>query len=440
MGMITGGSAFLSAGRPIWLGRLPSGEISLTMATVARRLNPFRTLARHRNFRLFWLGQTTSLVGTWMQQVAIGWLALDLSNDPFLVGLVSAAGTFPILLLSLPAGVLADRIEKLRVVKIAQVLMLIEASLLWWFAWSQRMTIDWLLALALFGGTLSAFEIPARQSLIIDLVVKEDLQDAIALNSGGFNLARILGPSAAALVIAQLGLAWCFGVNALSYLAVLVGLWMIRLPARRTLRTESKPNPFDGLMEALRYVRNDRLMWILMRVVAVFSVLGIPILTLLPVMARDDLHLDVAGYGALMMCYGAGALLGALVIASQGTQLPRGALLRLTSIGFGIVIVAFALSSSVVFSGTMLFLIGIAMISNNAIINGLLQQRVPDRLRGRVMAIYVMVYVGMNPLGSILAGWIARQSSAAWAVGGMAITMVLFAVWAFHRYPELRAA
>jgi MFS family permease len=410
------------------------------MVTAARSLNPFRALARHRNFRLFWFGQTVSLVGTWTQQVAIGWLALELSNDPFFVGLVSAAGTFPILLLSIPAGVLADRTSKLRVVKIAQVLMLTEASLLWWFAWSGHMTIGVLVALALFGGTLSAVEIPARQSLIIDLVVKDDLQDAIALNSGGFNLARIVGPSVAALVIAQAGLAWCFGFNALSYLAVLVGLAMIRLPSRPTAAAVPHPHPFDGLKEALLYVRNDPVIWTLMRIVAVFSFLSIPVLTLLPVVARDHLHLDVSGYGALMMCFGAGALFGALIIASQGAQLPRGALLRVSSIGFGIVIVAFALSQSVVFSGTMLFLTGIAMMSNNAVINGLLQHRVPDRLRGRVMAIYVTVYVGINPLGSLFAGWVARQSSAAWAVGGMAAAMVLFAAWAFGRHPELRRA
>lgn len=410
------------------------------MSSSARSINPFRTLARHRNFRLFWFGQTISLVGTWMQQVATGWLALKLSNDPFLVGLVSAAGSFPILLLSIPAGVLADRTEKLRVVRIAQGLMLLEATLLWWFTWSGHLTIDWLLALVFFGGTLAAFEIPARQSLIIDLVVKSDLQDAIALNSGGFNLARILGPSVAALVIAQFGLAWCFGFNALSYLAVLVGLAMIRLPARDLAGEEPHGSPFDGLMQALRYVRHDRLMWILMRVVTVFSLLGIPILTLLPVMARDHLRQDVTGYSALMMCFGVGALLGALAIAAQGGRLPRGAMLTTSSLGLGAVILAFALSRSVVFSGTMLFLAGVFMISNNAVINGLVQARVPDRLRGRVMAIYVTVYVGMNPVGSFLAGWIARQSSTPWAIGGMAAVMLLFAAWAFRRYPELRRA
>ena len=408
------------------------------MSSAARPLNPFRTLARHRNFRLFWFGQTISLIGTWMQQVAVGWLALELSNDAFLVGLVSAAGTFPILLLSLPAGVLADRVEKLRVVRIAQALMLVEASLLWWLAWSGRMTIHWLLTLALFGGTLAAFEIPARQSLIIDLVVKEDLLDAIALNSGGFNLARILGPSVAALVIAQAGIAWCFGVNALSYLAVLAGLALIRLPARA-----APPQPhslFEGLVEALRYVRHDRTVWILMRVVAVFSFLGIPVLTLLPVIARDTLHLDASGYGALMMCFGAGALLGALSIATIGSQLRRGAMLTVSSLGFGASIVVFALSRSAVLSGAMMFVTGICAILNNALINGILQHRVTNELRGRVLAIYVMVYVGMNPLGSFVAGWIAREAGAPWAIGGTAAAMVLFALWAFWRYPELRDA
>src|ERR1035437_5888180 len=240
------------------------------MGTAVRSANPFRTLARHRNFRLFWFGQTISLVGTWMQQVATGWLALELTNSAFMVGLVAAAGTLPILLFSLPSGVLADRSDKLRVVRIAQTLMLVEASVLWGFAWSGRITIDWLLALVLFGGVLSSVEIPARQSLIIDLVGKDALLGAV--------------------VIASLGLSWCFGFNALSYLAVLIGLAMIRLPARE-LRTPgiAHPSALEGIHEALRYVRNDRIMWILMRIVAVFSVLSVPILTLLPVVARDQL-------------------------------------------------------------------------------------------------------------------------------------------------------
>jgi len=411
------------------------------MTTAVRTANPFRTLARHRNFRLFWFGQTISLVGTWMQQIATGWLALELSNSAFMVGLVAAAGTIPILLFSLPAGVLADRSDKLRVVRIAQTLMLVEATVLWGFTWSGHITIHLLLALVLAGGVLASFEIPARQSLIIDLVVKEDLLDAIALNSGGFNLARILGPTVAAVVIASLGLSWCFGFNALSYLAVLIGLAMIRLPAPDPNAPVMRhPSALAGMLEALRYVRNDRLMWILMRIVAVFSVLSVPILTLLPVVARDQLHLDVSGYGMLMTCYGAGATLGALAIASQGGRLQRGATLTVSSLGLGLAILAFSLSHSVVFCGTMLFVTGVAVITNNALINTLLQHRVPNALRGRVMAVYVMVYIGLNPVGSFVAGWIASHVGASRTIGGMAAPMVVFTVWAFHRYDELRRA
>ena len=411
------------------------------MSTAVRSANPFRTLVRHRNFRLFWSGQTVSLVGTWMQQVATGWLALELTNSAFMVGLVAAAGTIPILLFALPAGVLADRSNKLRVVRIAQTLMLVEASVLWGFTWSGHITIRWLLALVLSGGVLAAVEIPARQSLIIDLVVKEDLLDAIALNSGGFNLARIIGPTIAAVVIASLGLSWCFGFNALSYLAVLIGLALIRLPAvDPDAPVVTHPSAIAGMREALRYVRNDRLMWILMRIVAVFSVLSVPILTLLPVVARDQLHLDVSGYGMLMTCYGVGATLGALAIASQGGRLPRGATLTVSSLGLGVAILAFSLSHSVLFCGAMLFVTGVAVITNNALINTLLQHRVPNALRGRVMAIYVMVYVGMNPVGSFIGGWIASYVGAARAIGGMAAPMVLFTIWAFHRYSELRRA
>jgi predicted MFS family arabinose efflux permease len=327
------------------------------------------------------------------------------------------------------------------VVRIAQTLMLVEASVLWGFAWSGRITIDWLLALVLLGGVLSAVEIPARQSLIIDLVVKEDLLDAIALNSGGFNLARIIGPTVAAIVIASLGISWCFGFNALSYLAVLIGLAMIRLPARDPAgRDVDHPSAIAGIHEALRYVRNDRIMWILMRIVAVFSVLSVPILTLLPVVARDVLHLNVSGYGLLMTCYGVGATLGALAIASQGEKLKRGRTLTISSIGLGTAILLFSLSHSVVFSGVMLFVTGVAVITNNALINTLLQHRVPNELRGRVMAIYVMVYIGLNPVGSYIGGWIASLVGASWAIGGMAAPMVVFTIWAFHRYSELRRA
>ncbi len=410
------------------------------MTAPARSFNPFRVLAVHRNFRLFWFGQTASLIGTWMQQVATAWLALELSNDAFVVGVVGAAGTIPMLLFSMPAGVVADRNRKLRLVRLAQICFVIQATALWWFTWTGHITIGVLIGLVLASGMLEAFEIPARQALIIRLVNRDDLQDAIALNSGGFNLARIIGPSLAALVIAQLGIAWCFGLNALSYVAVLIAIGMIRLPAGVDEPAESAHSTMHGIREAFAYIHGDRLMWILMRVVALFSLLGIPVLTMLPVMAREHLNLDAAGYGALMMSFGLGALLGALLIASQGGTLKRGVVLSVSSVTLGLAMLVFGVSRIPVLSGAMLVVCGMAMMGNNALINGLMQSRVPDAMRARVMALYVTVYIGMHPVGSALAGWFARAIGVSYTVAGMGTLLFVSAALVFRRFPELRRA
>jgi len=293
--------------------------------------------------------------------------------------------------------------------------------------------------LVLASGLFEAFEIPARQSLIVRLVNKDDLQGAIALNSGGFNLARILGPAVAAVVIAQLGIAWCFGLNAVSYLAVVIGLAMIRLPAG-TDEVGEAGSTWHGIVEAFSYIRNDRLMWILIRVVALFSFLGVPVLTMLPVMARDRLHLDAAGYGTLMGCFGVGALIGTLMIAGHAARLKRGAVLTACSLTLGLAMVAFGLSTSFVASGVILVICGMAMMGNNALINGLMQSRVPDMMRARVMGLYVTVYIGMHPLGSTVAGWCARQFGVSHTVAGMGALLFLAAAWVFRKYPEIRDA
>ncbi|HYS69005.1 MAG TPA: MFS transporter, partial [Gemmatimonadaceae bacterium] len=235
-------------------------------------INPFRALQVHRNFRLFWTGQTVSLIGTWMQTVGVGWLALELTNSAFLVGVVSAAGSFPVLLLSLYGGVLADRHSKLKIVIICQALLLVEAAVLWWFTWTGRINFVSLLILTTVGGLISAFEIPARQAMIVELVSRDDIVDAIALNSGGFNLARIVGPSIAAIILARYGLAWCFGINALSYLAVLASLSQVRLP--RWTPVEYLVSPFEQLKHGLQYIRSSRSVSGLMGVIAVFSIFG----------------------------------------------------------------------------------------------------------------------------------------------------------------------
>ena len=410
----------------------------MTAPPISRSLNPFRTLAKYRNFRLFWLGQTISLIGSWMQTVAVGWKALELTNDAFMVGLVSAASTFPILILSLPGGVVADRNEKLRVVRIAQALMLAEAAALWALSSTGHLTIHWLLTLSLFGGVLAAFEIPARQSLIVELVGKDDLRQAIGLNSTGFNLARVLGPGIAAVVIARAGVSWTFALNALSYLAVLVGLTMIRLPERRAVSRQTGGS-LAGMREALHHVRDTPPLPMLLVIATVYSVLGVPVITLLPVVARDLLGVGADGYGALMACLGLGAVAGALGIAATGGGAERGKVFRAASFGFPVLLIAFSFVRHPVVAGVMLFGVGVTMILNNALVNARLQELVPDALRGRVLSLYVMVYVGGSPVGSFVGGWVARAAGVEWAIGGGAVLMLLFAVWVFRRHPLLSA-
>ena len=407
-------------------------------APVPASLNPFRTLQRHRNFRLFWFGQTLSLIGTWMQTMARGWLTLELSNSAFLVGLVASAQSLPILLFSFHAGVIVDRTDKLRLVKIAQTLLALEAATLWWVTWSGRVTVGWLLALALVNGVLTAFEIPARQSLIIELVGREDLPGAIALNSSGFNIARVVGPSIGAIVIAKAGIAWCFGVNAFSYVTVLFGLFLIRLP--EWMAPEHLASPLEGIREGIAYMRNTPSISALMRFVAVYSILGVPYLTLMPVVARDQLGLGAGGYGALLACVGVGGVTGALSLAAVGDRIQRIRLLSYSSYVFAALLIAFALMRNAAFAYPILLGVGFTMILNNAVANSTLQHLVPNELRGRLMAAYSFVVVGLSQvLGSVLAGSIAHAIGVSWAIGGGAAIMLAYAYWAFERRPELRA-
>jgi predicted MFS family arabinose efflux permease len=372
-----------------------------------------------------------------MQQVGVGWLALELTNSAFMVGLVSAAGSFPVLLLSLYGGVVADRRSKLRIVIVCQALLLIEAAALWWFTWTGRIDIHSLLILTTLGGVISAFEIPARQSMIVELVAREDLVDAIALNSGGFNLARIVGPSIAAIILAKWGLAWCFGINALSYFAVLASLARIRLPA--WMPVENLVSPFEQLQHGLQYIRSSRAVSGLMGVVAVYSIFGFQYLSMMPVIARDVLHTGASGYGLLLTFVGIGALTGALSLAGLGARIRRGRLFAVTAYAFAGLTILFSLMRSVHLAAFVLLFLGLTMLINGALANGILQSVVPDELRGRVMATYVFVYVGFTPIGSFIAGAMARVFGVQWAIFSGGVVMLLYVLWAFWKYPEIRA-
>jgi MFS family permease len=406
-------------------------------------LDPFRVLREHRNFRYFWLGQTLSLVGSWMQTMAQGWLALELSDSPLTVGVVAAASSLPIVLLSIAAGIVVDRSDKLRLVTIAQSLLLLEATALWWFTWSGHITTAWLVVLAATAGVVGSFEIPARQSLVVELVGREQLRSAIALNSTGFNVGRIVGPGLAALIIARAGIAWCFAANALSYLAVLVGLFLIRLPRRESAAVAGAIiPPLEGVREGLRYIRDTPLVRALIRLIAVYAVLGAPYLALMPVVAREMLDLGPGGYGLLLASVGIGGLAGALWLAGRADlERGRGVLLAPASFAFASLLVAFALVRAAPVAYVFLLAIGFTMIVTNAVANALLQHIVPDEMRGRIMAAYSFIVVGLSQtIGAFGAGALAKAVGVQWAIGGGAVAMLLYAIWAFRRVPELAAA
>lgn len=401
------------------------------------RLNPFRVLVTHRNFRLFWFGQTLSLVGSWMQSMALGWLALELSDSAFIVGVVVASGSFPILVFSLHAGVLVDRGNKLRLVTIAQALLSLEAVALWWLTWSGHATVGGLIALATFAGVVASVEVPARQSLMIDLVGREDLRDAIALNSSGFNLARIVGPAIGALIVARLGIAWCFAVNAISYVTVLGGLALVRLPPWHPPRMPA--SPLSDIRAGLTYALGERRVRALLELVTVFSVLGIPYIALMPVLARDRLGLGASGYGLMLSMLGIGGLSGALTLAAVGMRIRRGPMLIRTSLGYAALLLLLSAIRVPALAMVVLFATGFLMIVNNAGANGLLQTLVPDEFRGRLMSMYSLIVIGLpQVVGALAAGTVAGLVGVHWAIGGAAAAMLAFGAWLFRRYPEVR--
>ena len=399
---------------------------------------PFPAL-RHRNFRLFFLGQTTSLVGTWMQSVAQGWLVLQLTNSAYYVGLVSALGSLPVLLVSLPAGVFADRSNKRRVVVATQALALVQALVVAALIWMHRVELWHVAAAAVFLGLVNAVDIPTRQSLIFDLVGKDDLMNAIALNSSAFNAARIVGPAIGGILIGGVGIAACFFLNGVSYVAVIAGLLAMRLPA-----WSPPPLAGDGLTrfrEGARFILGDRATRALVLNTALLSIFGFPYLVLMPVFARDVLHVGAAGLGFLMASVGIGAVVAALGVATFGSRLPKGRLLVWGGPAFGLAIAAFALTPWVPLAVAILVVSGGAMIANNAVTNTLLQTIVPDGLRGRVMGAYTFVFVGMAPLGAYQAGWLAGRVGVqvAVAAGGLVCALASLALWRLvPEVPRLR--
>ena len=372
-----------------------------------------------------------------MQSVAQGWLVLSLTNSPFYVGVVSALGSIGVLAFTLYAGVIADRTDKRRTVVITQSLSMLLAFILAGLALTKVVTVWQVMGLATMLGVVNAFDIPTRQSFLVEMVGKEDLMNAIALNSSMFNAARVVGPAIAGALIGLVGVGMCFFQNGVSYIAVIASLLAMRLPPFHP--RPGAASAWSGFREVLAFIRMHRRVETLVVLTATLSVFGFPFLVMMPVFARDVLHVQAAGYGALTAAVGVGAMLGALAIAVNSRRIVRrGRLMTVGGTAFGICVLAFALSRSFAVSLVFLALAGCAMIVNNALTNTLLQTLVPDELRGRVMGFYSFVFVGLSPLGAFQAGVFAEHFGAPAAIGMGATICAMAVVVAAWRVPALR--
>jgi MFS family permease len=395
----------------------------------------FRAM-QHRNYRIFFLGQLVSLIGTWMQSVAQSWLVYRLTGSAVLLGTVGFASQIPVFLLSPIGGVVADRRERRRILLATQAASMLLAFALAWLTLSGRIQVWQVLSLAALLGVANGFDIPTRQSFVVELVGRQDLVNAIALNSSMFNGARIVGPAVAGVVVAAVGEGWCFFANALSYVAVLASLLALRLAPREP--AAARASPLAQILEGWRFVARTRPIRALLLLLGLVSLTGMPYAVLMPVMAEDVLHAGASGLGLLMGASGTGALAGALVLARRTSLRGLGGWVASAALAFGVALIAFSFSRHFWLSVALLLPVGFAMLLQMSSSNTLIQSMVPDQLRGRVMSAYSMMFMGMAPLGALLAGTLAEAVGAPATIATGGVVCILGALAFRARLPEIR--
>ena len=391
---------------------------------------------RHRNFQLFFSGQLISLTGTWMDTVAEGWLVYRLTHSSLLLGVASFAGQIPVFLLAPLGGFVADRWNRQKVVIATQASSMVIASILSFLTLTKRVTVADVIILAALMGAVNAFDIPARQAFLVEMVGREDLMNAIALNSSMFNGARVVGPSIAGILVATIGEGWCFFANAVSYIAVIAGLVMMRIERAHVARQPA--SPLEHIAEGFRFVQNTAPIRVILLLLGLVSVVGMPYTVLMPIFAKQVLHGDARTLGILMGATGIGALMGALMLASRTGVRGLGRFVSLSCGGFGASLILFSLSRWYAMSVALLVPVGFCMMVQMASSNTLIQAMVPDDLRGRTMAVYSMMFMGMAPLGALIAGAAADRITAPGTVAaGGAIAILGAAIFARH-LPKIR--
>lgn len=395
----------------------------------------FRAL-RHRNFQLFFSGQLISLIGTWMQNVAQSWLVYRMTGSAFLLGVVGFAGQIPVFIFAPIGGMVADRMSRQRVVVATQITSMILAFILAALTLLRVVTVWEIIVLAASLGIVNAFDIPARQAFLGDMVGRDDLMNAIALNSSMFNGARVIGPAVAGVLVAWIGEGWCFFANAVSYIAVIAGLLMMRLAP--FLRPEIAMSPFEHMAEGFRFVMKMKPIRALLLLLGCISLLALPYSVLMPIFADKILHGGARAFGILMGAAGLGALCGALTLAMRTGVRGLGRWIAISCACFGASLILFSFSHWFWLSVILLFPVGYAVMLQTSASNTLLQTMSPDNLRGRVLAVYSMMFMGMAPIGALLAGIVAKHIGAPLTVGIGGVGAIIGAIFFARALPSFR--
>lgn len=392
---------------------------------------------RHRNFRLFFFGQLVSLIGTWMQSLAQGWLVLQLTQDPFVLGVISAVQYLPMMVFGLFGGLIADALPKRATLVGTQTASMLLALALFWLSWTHQVQAWHIGVLALLLGIVNTVDMPTRQAFVVEMVGRDDVVNAVALNSAVFNVARILGPAVAGVIIGLVGIASCFFLNGVSYIAVIAGLLAMRsseLHAKGAYQfTRSASAVLRDLGEGLRYVRSTPVVLLAVGVVGLVSTLGMNLNVLVPVYTADVLHTNATGFGFLMAATGIGSLVAALTIAVIGRSSPR--VMLAGGAALGLLQLALVAVHAMPVALACMFGIGFGSIAMTATANTSIQLAVPDSLRGRVLSVYTTVFAGSTPVGALFAGTLAAQWGAALAfgAGGAASAAVVAVAFALAR-------
>jgi MFS family permease len=401
-----------------------------------RRMPAMVRSLRHRNFQLFFGGQLISLIGTWMDTIAESWLVYRLTGSSLLLGTVAFASQIPVFLLSPIGGMAADRWNRRKVIIATQTASMFLAFALAYLTLSGRVRVWQVIVLAALMGVVNAFDIPARQAFLVDMVGREDLMNAIALNSSMFNGARIIGPSIAGILVASIGEGWCFFSNAVSYIAVITGLLMMQVKDHRA--GEHHVSPLEHIAEGFRFVSHTAPIRLILLLLGLVSFVAMPYSVLMPVFAAQILHGNARTLGVLMGATGVGALSGALTMASRETVRGLGRWVWRACAAFGTSLILFSISRWYLLSVLLLVPVGYSMMVQMSSSNTLIQAMVPDRLRGRTMAVYSMMFMGMAPLGALFAGAMADRIGAPWtlAIGG--VGAIIGAVFFARNLPSIR--